>query len=76
MHSFYQTSVARGYFISTILQSVSIILQDFIAFVVVIYHAWGVRKLKRSVGLRGNTDLATSLLQQGTNLLFNSAGSY
>lgn len=55
----------RGFFISTILQSVAVVLQDFLAFVVVIYHAWSVRKLKRGVGLQGNTDLATSLLQQG-----------
>ncbi|GJJ10623.1 hypothetical protein Clacol_004850 [Clathrus columnatus] len=37
-----------------------------LAFVVVIHQAWGLWKLKQSVGLQSNGDIVTLLLQQGT----------
>ncbi|GJJ16126.1 hypothetical protein Clacol_010406 [Clathrus columnatus] len=48
-----------------ILHNVAIMLLDVLAFIVVIRQAWGLWRLKRSVGLQSNEDLVTLLLRQG-----------
>ncbi|GJJ07024.1 hypothetical protein Clacol_001222 [Clathrus columnatus] len=56
------------YHISAILQlinNVAVILLDSFAFLAVVRQVWGLWKLKRSLGLRSNQDIATSLIGQG-----------
>ncbi|GJJ15458.1 hypothetical protein Clacol_009736 [Clathrus columnatus] len=54
-----------AFFIPTLICNVSIIISDVVAFIVVVRQAWGLWKLKKSLGLRSNQDLTTALLQQG-----------
>ncbi|GJJ09197.1 hypothetical protein Clacol_003419 [Clathrus columnatus] len=43
-----------------------IILSDVLAFTGVIYQLWGLWKLRQSLHLRGNGDIVSTLLRQGT----------
>ncbi|GJJ15456.1 hypothetical protein Clacol_009734 [Clathrus columnatus] len=52
-------------FTASLLNNISIIISDVLAFAVVIRQVWGLWKLKQSSGLKDNKDLITALFHQG-----------
>ncbi|GJJ15457.1 hypothetical protein Clacol_009735 [Clathrus columnatus] len=51
-------------FVPLLIANGSNILSDLVAFTMVIRQVWGLWKLKKSLGLKGNQDLITALIEQ------------
>ncbi|GJJ14469.1 hypothetical protein Clacol_008733 [Clathrus columnatus] len=49
----------------------AIVISDVLAFIGQVHQAWGVWKLKKSVGLQSNGDIATIILKQGILRVFD-----